>query len=242
MTGELILGDALKKLQEMPAETFSAIVTSPPYNLSAKRLPHPSNRWNASRLQREGYDGHDDAMPVAEYIAYHQRCVEEMMRVLRSDGCLFYNHRERVQGGQIEEHGLEITRLYLRQRIVWARAGGLNHDSHFFVPSHEYIYLCPKEGWRRERVSGEPATTVWRIPQTRRIGHPAPFPIELARRCLEMGGGKGPVLDPFVGSGQTAIAAERLGMEWVGIDKSAEYIALARQRIEEEVQQRRMSL
>ncbi len=52
----------------------------------------------------------------------------------------------------------------------------------------------------------------------------------MAARCIEAMGA-GPVLDPFMGSGTTAIAAEQLGVEWIGIEKSAEYVAMARERI-----------
>jgi site-specific DNA-methyltransferase (adenine-specific) len=78
--------------------------------------------------------------------------------------------------------------------------------------------------------------SVWRFPtvSAKRIGHPAPFPVELPRRCIEMYTFAGDVvLDPFLGSGQTAIAALQTGRRYIGVDLSEEYCELAGQRIAE---------
>jgi site-specific DNA-methyltransferase (adenine-specific) len=74
----------------------------------------------------------------------------------------------------------------------------------------------------------------WHIPpeSARRVGHPAPFPVELPRRLIELNTYRGDlVLDPFMGAGQTAIAAAAAGRHYVGVDLDPEYVALARARI-----------
>ena len=71
---------------------------------------------------------------------------------------------------------------------------------------------------------------VWRIPQERGNEHPAPFPVELATRCIDAVGG-GPILDPFMGSGTTAVAAEQRGFPWVGIELSESYCDMAKNRL-----------
>ena len=62
------------------------------------------------------------------------------------------------------------------------------------------------------------------------IPHPAPFPVELAERCIRSVG-EGIVLDPFIGSGTTAIAAEMASVPWLGIEKSPHYVRMATDRI-----------
>ena len=64
----------------------------------------------------------------------------------------------------------------------------------------------------------------------KRQSAPCAFPVELATRCIESVGA-GPILDPFMGSGTTAIAAENAGLAWIGIEKSQEYVAMANKRI-----------
>ena len=78
---------------------------------------------------------------------------------------------------------------------------------------------------------------LWRIPaeSARRVGHPAPFPVELPLRLIELYTYAGDlVLDPFLGSGSAAVAAVRAGRRYVGYDIDPEYVAIARARVEEE--------
>jgi len=71
---------------------------------------------------------------------------------------------------------------------------------------------------------------VWEIPQESNNPHPAPFPTELAQRCIGSTTGR-TILDPFMGSGTTAIAAEAEGRDWIGIEKSKDYCRLAKERL-----------
>ena len=78
--------------------------------------------------------------------------------------------------------------------------------------------------------------SIWRFPtaSAKRIGHPAPFPIELPRRSIEFYTYAGDViLDPFIGAGSTALAALKSGRFYVGFDISQDYIDLANNRIQE---------
>jgi site-specific DNA-methyltransferase (adenine-specific) len=75
-------------------------------------------------------------------------------------------------------------------------------------------------------------STVWQITPARRDGHPAPFPIELARRCIRLSTWPGEVIfDPFAGSGTTLLAARQLGRHAIGIERSDAYCALATERL-----------
>ena len=79
--------------------------------------------------------------------------------------------------------------------------------------------------------------SVWQFPpaSARRIGHPAPFPQELPRRCIELYTYSGEfVLDPFMGSGTTALAAVNAGRRFVGYEISGEYQDLALKRLSAE--------
>jgi site-specific DNA-methyltransferase (adenine-specific) len=89
------------------------------------------------------------------------------------------------------------------------------------------------EGWR-DTLGGWPAlcSTVWQIAPARRDGHPAPMPVEVARRAIRLSTWPGEtVLDPFAGSGTTLLAARQLGRQAVGIERSPAYCALAVDRL-----------
>jgi site-specific DNA-methyltransferase (adenine-specific) len=83
--------------------------------------------------------------------------------------------------------------------------------------------------------------SVWTFPaeKARKVGHPAPFPVELPRRLIQLYTFAGDVvLDPFMGSGQTAIAALQAGRHYVGYEISEEYLRLAERRIQQSTRAR----
>ena len=91
------------------------------------------------------------------------------------------------------------------------------------------IYLITKPDFKLTFGAGF-VGSVWKFPQERGINHPAPFPFRLANRCVSSVEG-GPVLDPFMGSGTTALAAITNQRGWIGIELSAGYIKEADERI-----------
>jgi len=108
---------------------------------------------------------------------------------------------------------------------------------------HEYVVVACKESFRRLRSGDdsisrdeflEATTSLWDIaPESaRRVGHPAPFPVELPRRLIELYTFEGDlVLDPFVGAGSTAVAAVETRRHYVGYDVNPDYLRLAEERI-----------
>ena len=233
MTGRIIQGDCLEEMRKLPSGRFKAVVTSPPYNLrnsSGNGIKDPrGHKWPRTAL-KDGYECHSDDMPHDEYVSWQRDCLSEMMRVLRDDGVVFYNHKWRVQNGMMQDRHDIVDGFPVRQIIIWHRAGGINFNPGFFLPNYEVIYMICKPGFKLVKGMNR-LGCVWRINQEMRNSHPAPFPVELPRRCLQSVG-EGPVLDPFMGSGTTAVAAEELGMEWVGIELSERYADMARERLE----------
>ena len=230
--GEIHLGDCLDVMASLPSGSVRVVVTSPPYNIKNSTGNGLKNgaggKWPKAALQA-GYREHDDCMPHEEYVAWQRRCLDGMMRLLREDGAIFYNHKWRVQNGLLQDRADIVAGFPVRQILIWQRAGGINFNPGYFLPNYEVIYLIAKPGFRLAPKANA-AGCVWRINQESDNAHPAPFPVELAARCIESVGA-GPVLDPFLGSGTTALAAESLGVEWVGIEKSAEYVAMAQARL-----------
>ena len=221
-------------MRAMPDDAVRVVVTSPPYNIRNSTgnglRDGRGGTWPNAALQ-DGYDGHGDAMPHDDYVDWQRQCLTEMTRLVHPEGAVFYNHKWRVQGGLLQQLGDAITDGFgVRQIIVWQRAGGFNHNPGYFLPTYEVVYYIPGSRETRLESAARGLGDVWKIPQTSGNPHPAPFPVELAARCIEAVGA-GPVLDPFLGSGSTAIAAEQLGRDWIGIEKSAEYVELAKARI-----------
>lgn len=117
----------------------------------------------------------------------------------------------------------------MRQIIIWHRSGGINFNPGYFLPNYEVIYLIAKKDFTLAPKANA-LGCVWRVAQQTGTPHPAPFPPELVRNCLAAID-EGPVLDPFIGSGTTGLVATERGLDWVGIDISADYLDIAAQRI-----------
>ncbi len=232
--GKVHRGDAVKIMNDLPAECVDVVVTSPPYNLKQSTGNGMKNgnggKWPKAALQK-GYAAHDDCMPHDDYIQWQRSCLTAMMHVLKTDGAIFYNHKWRVQDGLLQDRSDIVDGFPVRQIIIWRRSGGINFNQGYFLPTYEVIYMITKPKFKlapKANAVGD----VWEIPQESKNPHPAPFPLELAQRCIESTTGN-VILDPFMGSGTTAMAAEATGRDWIGIEKSADYCRMAEKRLAE---------
>ena len=230
---QIIHGDALKVMSRIPRGLVRLALTSPPYNLRnssgngmTSRKSH--GKWPSSKL-REGYSEYDDNMPDDLYVEWQREIIAAMLDLMPDDGAVFYNHKRRVQNGLLQDRDDIVDGFPVRQIIVWDREGGINHNEGYFIPAHELIYLIAKPRFRLS-AQGRTLTDVWRIRPDRNNPHPAPFPLELAHRVIASTDAQ-VVLDPFMGSGTTGLAAASLGRSYVGIEQSEEYCHIATHRI-----------
>lgn len=153
-----------------------------------------------------------------------------MFRLLKNDGAIFYNHKWRVQNGLMQDRNDIIRDLPVRQIIIWKRKGGINFNPGYFLPTYEVIYLIPKPKFKlvpKANAHGD----VWEFTQEMNNDHPAPFPVALIDRIISSTNAK-IILDPFMGSGTTAIVAMGLKRNYIGIELSPDYCKMAEQRIE----------
>lgn len=227
-----ICGDAVEVMRQIPSSSVDLVVTSPPYNLKNSTgngmKDGRGGKWANAALQR-GYSHYDDNMPHELYVKWQRQCLKQMLRVVREDGAVFYNHKWRVQGGLLQDRQDIVRGFPVRQIIIWRRSGGLNFNSGYFLPTYEVIYLIAKPKFRlapKANANGD----VWEFPQEMKNPHPAPFPVDLINRIISSTSAK-LILDPFMGSGTTAVAAKALGRDFVGIDISPEYCKMADERL-----------
>jgi site-specific DNA-methyltransferase (adenine-specific) len=229
---EIVLGDSVEVLRTLPKNSIDLVVTSPPYNLKNSTgngmKDGRGGKWKNARLVH-GYSDHDDCMPHDEYVAWQRSCLSEMMRVVKDDGAIFYNHKWRVQGGLLQDRHDIVSDFPVRQIIIWCRKGGINFNAGYFLPTYEVIYLIAKPKFKlapKANALGD----VWEFTQDMNNPHPAPFPIELVERIVSSTTAQ-IILDPFMGSGTTAVAAKKLGRDFVGIEISSEYREMALRRL-----------
>lgn len=230
---KIICGDCLEVMREIPSESIDLVVTSPPYNLknstgNGMNVNTKTGKWAGNALQN-GYSHYDDCMPYDKYVEWQHNCLIEMLRITKEDGAVFYNHKWRVQDGLIQDRKEIIKDLPVRQIIIWRRKGGINFNPGYFLPTYEVIYMITKPKFvlaKKANAFGD----VWEFTQEMNNDHPAPFPVALIDRIISSTTAQ-TILDPFMGSGTTAIVAMGLNRNYIGIELSPEYCKKSNERI-----------
>lgn len=230
---KIVCGNAIDVMKQMPDQMVNLVITSPPYNLKNSTgngmKDGRGGKWANAALQN-GYTHHTDCMPHDEYVKWQRRCLNEMMRIIPEDGAIFYNHKWRVQSGLLQDRQDIVNGFPVRQIIIWKRKGGLNFNPGYFLPTYEVVYLIAKSNFKlapKANACGD----VWDFTQEMNNEHPAAFPVDLIDRIVSSTTAK-IILDPFMGSGTTAISAINFKRNYIGIDISPEYCEMARKRIE----------
>ena len=230
----IICGDSIEIMRQMPPESIDLIITSPPYNLKNSTgngmKDGRGGKWANAELIK-GYSHYDDNLPNDVYEQWQNQCIAEMLRLLKNDGAIFYNHKWRVQNGLIQDRHNIVKDYPVRQIIIWQRKGGINFNSGYFLPTYEVIYLIAKPEFKlvsKANAHGD----IWGFKQETNNEHPAPFPVELIDRIITSTKAE-IILDPFIGSGTTAISAIKNKRNYIGIDISPDYCKMSESRIEQ---------
>jgi len=232
-----------ENMDELPNDSVHLMVTSPPYNV--------------------GKD-YDKDFTLDEYRGMLRRVFTEVNRVLVPGGRACVNVANLGRKPYIPLHSWIIQDMLdigflMRGEIIWDKGSSaaastawgswLSASNPTLRDVHEYIMIFSKDTFTRRKPKGRKNTitrdeflewtkSVWSFPaeSAKRIGHPAPFPVELPLRLIKLYTFEGDVvLDPFMGSGTTAIAAIRTGRHFVGYDISKEYVELANKRIKAKI-------
>ena len=229
---KIIQGDCLDIMRQLPNNCVDLIITSPPYNLKNSTgngmKDGRGGKWKNAELVN-GYSHHDDCMPHEKYAKWQRDCLTEMLRLIPDNGAIFYNHKWRVQDGLLQDRQDIVKGFPVRQIIIWKRKGGINFNAGYFLPTYEVIYMIAKPNFKlipKANAFGD----VWEFKQEMNNPHPAPFPVTLIDRIISSTYAK-VILDPFMGSGTTAIAALKNKRNYIGIELSPEYTTMAENRI-----------
>ncbi len=230
-----------ERMAQIPENAVHLMVTSPPYNVGKV---------------------YDQDLTLEAFIGFLREVWREVHRVLVPGGRACINIANLGRKPYIPLNALLVMEMQalgflMRGEIIWNKAASASTSTawgSWRSPSnptlrdvHEYILVFSKGSFQRKNPAQRAATiskeafleltrSVWTFPSesARKVGHPAPFPLELPRRLIELYTFAGEVvLDPFMGSGQTALAALQTYRHYVGYEIDPEYAALADSRIRE---------
>lgn len=236
---DTILCSSSEAMEELPDNCLHLMVTSPPYNATKE---------------------YDDDLSLEEYLSLLERVFRETYRVLVHGGraCVNVANLGRKPyiplSDYISQMMLDIGFL-MRGEIIWnkAAASGVSMawgswrsaSNPVLRDVHEYILVFSKGAFKRPKPEGGENTigrdefmewtrSVWTMntESAKRVGHPAPFPVELPYRLIQLYTYSGDiVLDPFMGSGTTALAALKASRHYIGYEVNPEYVEVALQRL-----------
>ena len=249
--------DVLEGLKQLEDESIDLIIFSPPYNKlglrsGAKKMTE-KNVKTAKGLRKwiqaipYGGDLNVDNMPEEEYEKWQIEILNECYRVLKDDGSIFYNHKNRIKAHNVISpyKWLYKTKLLIRQEIVWDRSASCTTAPIRWLPTTERIYWLTKTSKPRfyRKADTKHKSEVWKIGMERNNPHPAPYPIEIVDTILDNIPSDEPflVLDPFMGSGTTAIAALQHHHNYIGFEKFQEYVDMANERIKKYLENEKKS-
>ncbi|MBI2165696.1 MAG: site-specific DNA-methyltransferase [Chloroflexi bacterium] len=236
-----ILCKSSERMEELPDRSVHLMVTSPPYNVGKE---------------------YDEDLTLDEYRAFLKRVMAEVHRVLVPGGRACLNIANLGRRPYLPLHAFVIQDMLelgflMRGEVLWDKGGSASRSTAWgswqspanptLRDTHEYILVFSKETSTRPRIEGRQPTisrdefleftkSVWSFPAepASKVGHPAPFPVELPYRCIQLYTYSGEVvLDPFMGSGSTALAALRVGRSYVGYEIDPAYCELASRRLKE---------
>ena len=229
---KIICNDALSALRKLPDEIVDIGVTSPPYNKQENK-----KGWLVKNVK---YHNSSDKLSENDYQNGQIETLNELYRITKPGGSFFYNHKTRWDRGELYHpmSWLSKTNWTVRQEIIWDRNIAANIRGWRFWQVEERIYWLYKP-MDNKKIGQEllskhaKLTSIWRFMPETKNPHPAPYPLVLPLRAIYavMDIRKGVVIDPYMGSGTTLVAAKLLGHHYIGIDTSKEYIAMAKLRL-----------
>ncbi len=236
-----ILCKSSEKMEELPDNSVHLMVTSPPYNVGKE---------------------YDRDFTLKEYLEFLKRVWKEVYRVLVPGGRACINIANLGRKPYIPLHAFIAKDMFdlgflMRGEIIWNKASSASPSTawgSWLSPAnptlrdiHEYILVFSRDMFSRRNLNKRKSTlsrdefleftkSVWTFPakSAHKVGHPAPFPLELPYRLIQLYTYEDEVvLDPFIGSGQAAIAAIKTDRHYVGYDIDETYVKLAERRIKE---------
>ena len=240
----IIINENIFTTKTIAAESIDLIITSPPYNVDIK------------------YNSHNDQLSYNEYLEFSRRWMKRCFAWLKDDGRFCLNiPLDKNKGGQ-QSVGADLTTIAKKSgfsyhsTIIWnegnisrrtAWGSWASASAPYVIAPVELVVVLYKKSWKKTGGSRKSDITkkefmewtngLWTFngERKKRIGHPAPFPVELPLRCMKLFSFVGDtVLDPFSGSGSTLVAALQSDRHGIGIEIDRRYCEIAAGRIEDE--------
>jgi|TARA_R110000772_G_scaffold84827_1_gene178772 site-specific DNA-methyltransferase (adenine-specific) len=223
---KLYLDDCFNSFKKINDSSIDLIITSPPYNLG-----------NSHHTGNKRHQAYNDNLPEKEYQETQIKLLNECFRVLKENGSMIYNHKNRIKKGiQISPYEwLFKSNFVIKQELVWINRSQ-NFDKIRFYPWTERIYWLTKSPKTKliNTINKHDVFdwTEWK-PVGTRGSHTRAFPEQFVADMLAVFPDAKTVLDPYMGSGTTGYVAVNSNRNFIGFEAIKEYFDIAKKRINE---------
>ncbi len=234
---EVLQGDCLELMKDIPDGSVDCVITSPPYNMN---LRIRNGKYCSRQIVKEfstKYVGFADNIPIDEYYDFHSRALAEMLRV--SD-IVFYNIQIVTGSKRAFFKMIGDFSDSLKDIIVWDKVnsqpamgvGVMNRQSELLLVFDSKKAISRK--FESAQFARGTLSDVWQIKRGKKITgtHGAVFPIELAEKIISNFTNEGDtILDPFAGSGTTGVACQNLNRNFILMEQEPEYVEIIKKRL-----------
>ncbi|MEK7599810.1 MAG: site-specific DNA-methyltransferase [Patescibacteria group bacterium] len=236
---DLILGDCLTELRSMGDDCVDLTITSPPYNMNLRiRNGEYTSRQIVKELSTK-YEGFPDNLPMEKYYEFNRDVITELLRV---SPLVFYNVQF-LTGNKVALFDLiGHFSKQLKEVIIWDKMNAQPAIGKGVMNSrYEVILVFDRKNaisryFSQAKFKRGTLENLWQIKRGKKIdaSHGAVFPEELVTKIIKNFSSKGDiVLDPFLGTGTTALVAKKLGRKYIGIEIGQPYMEIAKRRLED---------
>ncbi|MBP5424034.1 MAG: site-specific DNA-methyltransferase [Paludibacteraceae bacterium] len=227
-------GNCLDLIKDIEDNSIDLIVTSPPYNKGYYVGNHSVGANTISiKTSNIVYGDFKDNLEPEEYERQQRELLTECLRVIKPTGSIFYNHCD-VLYKKRTVHPKWVYDYPLHQIIVWDRNGTMKLETSYFLPITEYVFWIQKGDGSPVKFNRQNAmfnSCIWKMQPDKANKFPAPFPIDLPLNCILTCTDEGDlVLDPYSGSGTTALACNQTGRNFIGFELNPDYVKMAEER------------
>ena len=245
---KILLGDSLRIMKTIPSKSVDLIFADPPYNLQLKDTLYRPDQTTVEAVTQDW----DKFNTYKEYDNFTEQWLKESKRILKKGGALWvigsYHNILRV-GTSIQNHG-----FWILNDIIWHKTNPMpNFRGTRFTNAHETLLWCTTSREAKytfnyqnlkELNDGKQMRSDWYIPicsgkerlrkTNNQRSHPTQKPEALMYRIILSSTNKGDIiLDPFLGSGTTAVVTKKLQRNFIGIEQDKEYVSLAKKRLKQ---------
>lgn len=233
--------DCLEGLKQLPEQSVNLVVTSIPYNMRLRiRDGQYTVREKAGTFSCK-YEHFSDDLPIEEYYEFHKHVLTELLRVSK---CICYNYQCVTGSKESFFKLLGYFAPYIKDIMIWEKSGQPAMHEKVLNSCYEFVVILESDGNKGRVINaaqfarGTQNNIIKGFKKNNNVeGHGACFPLDFAKKLITLFSKEGDlILDPFMGSGTTAVAAKLTNRNYIGFEIIKNYVKIAEDRIKKETE------